>query len=286
MILLSIDVGGSGIRYLLTDSNGSVIRQAKISFPRMTRGLNPFYSISSVSSQLSGFGYEEANILIAYPGPSRNSSRPDLLPTMFGLDEAQAHTFCEQLEASIASAFKTVSISRLNDVTAAAYSIKDQGSFHLMVLGTGIGWETFANGRPIYNASPMAGEICNMRLSYLGIVCNEDSDTCRSHSIDTSTVNSAYAQFVRLGDIDSVGTLLGRVIGINMLTNGIDRVYIAGGILGSNNAPKRLRFEILRQLRHMNPYPARVFESNLSFLEDTHPALLGGIEYLLLMLKC
>ena len=107
-------------------------------------------------------------VYVFYPGPCKQNKLPRLLPTLFEFDMDKASRFCLELESIFINHFDRLSILRVNDVEAAGYSTYPSNNFHIIMLGSGIGWKTFVNKKPLISTSNLAGEVCNAKIKCIG----------------------------------------------------------------------------------------------------------------------
>ena len=277
-MLISIDLGGSGIRIKITAPSKEIILEANYNFYAKNGNTEYDYALLQLKDSLESIKCQRAYICIAYPGPCIHNKVPKVLPTLFGFDIFKAYKFCTAFEEIFFNTFDDLVILRLNDVEAAGYSVDRYRDFHILMLGTGIGWKTFINNAPLVCNSPFAGEICNVKTKYL--ITNMQLAKDLDQNYYNRTLNVTYQHMIEEKDFNAVGEILGTFIGINMLTSGVMHACLGGGIVSDERIYGNISSSINAKVNSMIPFDFEKSVACISKIEERYPALNGGINLL------
>jgi len=277
---ISIDVGGTGLRIKAADDLNQARLEDYILFQNTELEDGILVALSTLSQHLIQFPKSHAMVAISYPGPCIENMKPDYLPTLFGLDRAKAQEFCIRLEDVFRSYFGRVRIERLNDVTAAGYSIACCRPFHVLMLGSGLGWKMFRQNGPVSKESPFAGEICNMSMQHLGLILSSESTGFNREAGKEYNLNQYYRYLVKQRQYTVLGREIGMIAAFNVFTNGALDFFIGGGALREPRAAGQLEEGLRSKLEEVNPFKTIPLTPNITFLTCRHPALDGGLSYL------
>ena len=175
-----------------------------------------------------------------------------------------------ELENILLRTFNTANIIRVNDVEAAGYSVNKNTNFHIIMLGSGIGWKTFHKGEPLISNSIFAGEICNTRLNYI-------HNNCKSKEHLSGTLNLYYQNLLKKKIYTDIGEMIGNLIGINMLTSGISDTFIGGGIVYDPHVFSEIQRSANTMIEKMLPFDSVMLANCIFKINERYPALDGGI---------
>ena len=96
-MLISIDIGGSGIRTQCINPEGRLINKLDLKFDIEDSKVHYKNTFQILEKKLLEFEGYDADICIAYPGPCNHNRIPFVLPTLFAFDGTAAFKFCTEL---------------------------------------------------------------------------------------------------------------------------------------------------------------------------------------------
>ncbi len=175
---LGADTGGTGVKYVITESNGQVVFQgevrtdphsgkktmARLAMEVAEKIAAPDDSDKPVFSNLAAVGLACAGIVDPISGHLGRS------PNLLGWEDSSLKSF-------LANEFSDIPVVVANDVNAALYGEYRFGAGRgcenlvMIALGTGVGGGVLLNGHLILGSHNGAGEIGHMVLDPLGPTC-------------------------------------------------------------------------------------------------------------------
>jgi glucokinase len=266
-LYLGIDTGGTGVKYVVTDRNGSVMTSGEVptdptnitaSMQRLAMAVGDILGGGPDYPGLAGLGMACAGIVNSATGQLGRSPN---LPGWQGKD----------LAGDIGTVFRDIPVVLANDVNGALYGEFRQGAGRgcrnlvMIALGTGVGGGVIIDGKPVVGSHFGAGEIGHMNLDLDGPPCTCGGRGCleawagsmgllrRAREVaDQGTANDGLSQLVAhrgesLNTLDlaqlaaggdtvtaeifaEAGRRLGQAIGniVNLLDP--DRIIVGGGV--------------------------------------------------------
>jgi glucokinase len=172
---LVFDVGGTQLRAAVFDgASGTLSAIRFVQSPSLTR--HPALSWADLRERLIAVMSElRAEIdpeqavsaaVVAFPGPVDRAHRVVAAPPLWGARGRYPYAF----EADLREAWPGVSVTLLNDVSAAGYRyMRDQDDeFCLVTVSTGIGNKIFVRGKPLTGLTGQGGEIGHLEVQPWG----------------------------------------------------------------------------------------------------------------------
>ncbi|MCK9995077.1 MAG: ROK family protein [Candidatus Krumholzibacteria bacterium] len=266
-LYLGVDTGGTGVKFVVTDSGGSVITSGEVptdpasitvSMRRLATAVGGALGGEPDFPDLAGLGMACAGIVNSVTGQLGRSPN---LPGWQG----------RNLTGDIGRVFRDVPVTVANDVNGALYGEFRQGAGRdcrnlvMIALGTGVGGGVIIDGKLVVGTHFGAGEIGHMSLDRDGPPCTCGSRGCLEawagstgllrRAREAATQGTANDELARLvarrgeslntldlaglaagGDVAATeifaeaGRRLGQAIGniVNLLDP--DRVIVGGGV--------------------------------------------------------
>jgi len=266
-LYLGIDTGGTGVKYVVTDRDGSVMTSGEVptdpasiieSMQRLASAVEGALGGEPDFPNLAGLGLACAGIVNSATGHLGRS------PNLPGWQD-------RDLAGDIGTVFRDIPVVLANDVNGALYGEFRQGAGRgcrnlvMIALGTGVGGGVIIDGRLVVGSHFGAGEIGHMNLELDGPPCTCGGRGCleawagsmgllrrareaagqgaanddlaqlvarRGESLNTMDLAglAARGDAVTVGIFAEAGRRLGQAIGniVNLLDP--DRVIIGGGV--------------------------------------------------------